>query len=200
MSDSGNRPIIVDGFYANPNAVVDVANRAVFDRSGRYSHFERSASFFPHNAIEMFEALLSCRIVIDSSWTAPRKSASVNGDTFNGTFYRVPRGASPPTHVHHDARDWIGIVWLGAAASASDGTAFYRHVATGATMTPYPVAPLGDEATRQDGADPSKWIQTDFVANRFNRLLLYAGRRYHRACISDPASRLCQLFTFNVVR
>ena len=200
MTEIDSPFFVVDGFYAHPNAVVDVANSASFDRSGTYAHFERTASFFPRNAIEVFESLLSRKIVIDQSWTAPRKSSSVNGDTFNGTFYRVPRGASPPTHVHHDARDWIGIVWLGRSASESDGTAFFRHIRTGATMTPYPVAPMGDEATQRDGADPSKWIQTHFIANRFNRLLLYEGRRYHGARISHPASRLCQLFTFNLDR
>jgi hypothetical protein len=60
------------------------------------------------------------------------------------------------------------------------------------------VARFGDEATRRDGGNFSAWIQTDYVADRFNRLLLYEGRRYHRACISDPGSRLCQLFAFNV--
>jgi hypothetical protein len=191
------RLIVVDNFYANPAAVVNVATHARFDRSGRYSHFERTASFFPRNAIEIFESLLSCRIRIDKSWTAPRKSSTVNGDTFNGTFYRVPESARSPTHVHHDGRDWIGIVWLGDSAPASDGTAFFRHRRTGATGASEPVAAMGDEATRRDGSDLTKWVQTHFVANRFNRLLLYEGRRYHRACISNPGARLCQLFSFN---
>jgi hypothetical protein len=198
MKEMDNRLIVLDGFYADPHAVVDVATRANFDRGGVYSHFERTASFFPRNAIEIFESLLLCKIRIDSSWTAPRKSSTVNGETFNGTFYRVPQGASPPTHVHHDGRDWIGVVWLGRSASECDGTAFFRHRITGATATRYPVAAMGDEATRRDGSDLSKWIQTHFISNRFNRLLLYEGRRYHRACISNPRDRLCQLFTFNL--
>lgn len=198
MIDMDNRLIVLDGFYADPEAVVNVANRANFDRGGTHSHFERTASFFPRDAIELFESLLHYKIRVDESWTAPRKSSTVHGKTFNGTFYRVPYDASPPTHVHHDGRDWIGIVWLGISASEHDGTAFYRHRKTGATATSCPVAPMGDEATRSDGADLSKWIQTHFISNRFNRLLLYEGRRYHRACISNPTSRLCQLFTFNV--
>ena len=190
--------IVVDGFYADPYAVVNAASRAIYDRGGLYSHFERTASFFPRNAIEIFESLVSHKIRIDKSWTAPRKSATVNGETFNGTFYRVPCGVTPPGHIHHDSRDWIGIVWLGMSAPECDGTAFFRHRKTGAPAANHPIAPLGDQATRCDGSDLSKWIQTHFVSNRFNRLLLYEGRLYHRACISNPANRLCQLFTFDV--
>lgn len=200
MPDIDKRVIVLDGFYPDPHAIVAVANRANYDRSGLYSHFERTASFFPRNAIEIFESLVSSKIRIDRSWTAPRKSWALNGGTFNGTFYRVPQGACPPTQIHHDSRDWIGIVWLGLSAPEQDGTAFFRHRVTGADGASYPAPDFGDEATRRDGTDLSKWIQTQFVSNRFNRLLLYEGRRYHRACISNPADRLCQLFTFDLER
>src|SRR5688572_5766046 len=126
MIEMDNRLIVVESFYSDPDAVVNVASHAKFDRSGPYSHFERTASFFPRNAVEVFESLLGCKIRIDQSWTSPRKSAIVNGGTFNGTFYRVPQGVSPPTHVHHDGRDWIGIVWLSRSAVEKDGTAFFR--------------------------------------------------------------------------
>ena len=85
--------------------------------------------------------------------------------------------------IHRDLTDYAAIVYLTPNANLDSGTAFFKHKRTGCEST-FGFDRL-DESTKKvvgaDSNDMSKWDMTDYVCNKFNRLIIFNGTRCHRS-------------------
>lgn len=99
-------------------------------------------------------------------------------------FRRSPAGQVEPTFIHADGMlgAWTAILYLNPDPPAGDGTAFWRHKATGAIES-------GDEAivdTAPDGGAPADWERWQTVPAAFNRLVRFPAAWWHsRALVAN---------------
>ena len=110
-----------------------------------------------------------------------------------------PAGQQEPHYIHTDTDmgAWTGILYLTPHPPAEDGTAFWRHRATGAIASP---ATTDDERTAEalQWRDDSQWERWAQVPAKFNRLLLFPAALFHsRALVGNygegEAARLIQI-------
>jgi len=112
------------------------------------------------------------------------------------------------TWIHADeGTSWAGIVFLTPSAPPSSGTALFIHKELGIESMPKAndELPLRIKEVHhivgRDSQDYTKWEQTDFISNRFNRLVLYRSNQFHAACNyfgdSLQDGRLIQTFFFD---
>ncbi|MDM5180397.1 hypothetical protein F2P44_14875 [Massilia sp. CCM 8695] len=177
--------IVTDDFYQDPLGVRAFALRQDFSVKGNYPGARTQA--FLHD--ELAAAIQSVVGLPITYW--PR-------DTYNGAFqFSV---ATDRTWVHADhTTTWSGVLYLTPNAPPSAGTAFFRHHQTGNETYP------ADDAQRRqcdtDAGVWDRWLVTDQIGNRFNRLILFRGQRFHcsRGHFGDTKEngRLFQTFFFN---
>lgn len=200
-----SRVIIVDDFYANPDAV-----RA---RGLQSRYADISPTDFPGYASKLsiesqslearFSELVGARLNIDSArftW---------------GGFRFITEESGKGAKVHADvAVDWAGMVYLTRGAPMNLGTAFYRHRKTGFETPPTDrqaralgyadASEFADEVIRPDMHDLSKWERVAHIAPLYNRLILFRGGEFYHAplggCGDSPeTARLTHIFFFNVI-
>ncbi|QBC32077.1 MULTISPECIES: DUF6445 family protein [Pandoraea] len=177
--------IVTDDFYRDPADVRDFALRQTFAVKGNYPG-ARTEAFVHDGVTSAIQDIVKSPITY---WPV---------DTYNGAFqYSVQRDI---TWVHADHTTvWSGVVYLTPDAPPTAGTAFFQHIETGFDLYP------DDDDQRQrcdaDAAAWERWEMTDRIANRFNRLILFRGRRFHASqghfgdCKEN--GRLFQTFFFN---
>jgi predicted NodU family carbamoyl transferase len=104
--------------------------------------------------------------------------------------------AKDRTWIHADSfNGWAAVCYLTPDAPLSSGTALYRWKETKEDMRTDNTAPY------YDGYDYTKWEMTDYIANKYNRIVLYRGNLYHASLdyFGDNLQngRLFQTFFFN---
>lgn len=200
-----SKVIIVDDFYAKPDAV---RNRALT------SHY---ADIMPTD----FPGYGS-KLTIESASLRDRFSeligAQLNVDSARftwGGFRFITEDSGKCSKVHADtAVDWAGMVYLTPDAPMSAGTAFFRHRETGFETPPTDrqaralgfadASEFDDKVIRRDKADMSKWDLTTRIGPTYNRLILFCGGLFYHApmggCGTSPeTARLTHIFFFNVI-
>jgi hypothetical protein len=185
--------IVVDNFYSNPEAMRKRALNMDFPSTG-YFPGRRTAPLMPPGVQATLEGLVGSRM---TRWT-----------NFHGSFQYTLENHS--SWVHFDEAHWSGLVYLTPDAPLDSGTRFYQHVETRLTEMP-----TEDDAKRlgvanadvlkalldDDKRNYSAWKVVDQVGNRFNRLLLFRGVRYHQSAeyfgTTLENGRLFQTFFFD---
>ena len=104
--------------------------------------------------------------------------------------------AKDRTWIHADSfNTWAAVCYLTPDAPLSSGTALYRWKET----KEYERA--DNNAAHLDGYDYTKWEMVDYVANKYNRIVIYRGNLYHASLDyfgnSLQDGRLFQTFFFN---
>lgn len=172
--------IIVDDFYNNPD---DVRALALSQEFTQQSHFPglRTKSFLNQAVKDVIQHLLHNVAGQVTNWH--------EGDGSTGSFeLALARDRSWIHTDHHNT--WAGVCYLTPNAPLSGGTAIYQYKATGAR--------IASELPAYETQDMTKWEMTDYVANRYNRLVMYRSDQFHNSLNyfgSDPHSgRLFQLF------
>ncbi len=94
---------------------------------------------------------------------------------------RSPLGQKEPHFIHTDVDmgEWSALLHLTAAPLAGDGTAFWRHLATGEIENGVP------HERSAEGQTTSGWKRWNFVRARFNRLIIWPAAYYHSRAIFD---------------
>jgi hypothetical protein len=198
-----NRVVIVDDFYANPDAVRTRALASAYanieptDYPGFASRLVLAADALKR----VFSELLGTDLYIDKlrfTWGGFR---SITVDT----------GSRPKVHAD-TAIDWAGMVYLTPGLPPSAGTALYRHRASGFMSPPTDrqaralgyadASEFEDQIIHPDKADLSKWEEVGRIAPVYNRLVLFrGGEQYHAplaGCgVSPGTGRLTHNFFFN---
>jgi hypothetical protein len=184
--------IVVDNFYPDPIEVRKQALKMDFAATG-YFPGQRSAPFMLPEVQSTLEGLVGSRM---TRWT-----------NFHGSFQHTLENHT--SWVHFDEAHWSGLVYLAPDAPLDAGTRFYQHVGTRLTEMP-----IEEDAKRlgvtnaevlkalldDDKRNYSSWKVVDQVGNRFNRLLLFRGVRYHQSAeyfgTTLENGRLFQTFFF----
>ncbi|MBP6189615.1 MAG: hypothetical protein KA440_11745 [Azonexus sp.] len=91
-----------------------------------------------------------------------------------------------------DFCDYVGVLSLSTTedipSSAVCGTSFWRHVPTGAEIAP------DSESVSQFFTTPdSSWEQTGLVQHRYNQLVIFSARAFHRIDLSGAGPRAIRL-------
>jgi hypothetical protein len=107
-------------------------------------------------------------------------------------FQFQPKEYEAKSFIHGDLCDWAAVLYLNKDCDGKPGTAFYRHKKTGLNTLPMG-AELMFAAIEQkvqpdnileplngDRFDPDKWDTRLVIPIRYNRLVLYNAKLFHR--------------------
>lgn len=180
--------VVIDDFLENPIAMRRFAMEQEFSVTGNYPGV-RTRSFKTAELKARFEKLVGARITY---WP----------DEYNGAFQWTD-GDTRQSWIHRDLTDYAALIYLTPNAPLDSGTTFYRHKWTG--LESVPEGDTRNEARLNDDSQRlSEWDVVDVVANKFNRLVMFNGRRSHMSTRyfgkGLETGRLFQTFFFNVER
>ena len=189
--------IIIDNFYTNPDVLLEFANTQEYSSDRKGGHFNRTRGLCDRldYLIPFLEKHTGMKVIKDKLW---------NPDSMNCSFYKINEVNA--SHIHHDWADWSGVLYLSKDLPASMGTQFYRHKESGDYAAfgenDLPIGMWKSDAGKvyDPRIDNDEFEPTDYVAHRYNRLVLFRGKLFHSACFPDGLTnkRLNLLLYFNV--
>ena len=181
--------IIVDDFYENPMEIRNmILNDVPFEVKGNYPGFRTKCLFDKKefsNMKERFENIIGKKIIY---W--PKD--------YNSSFqYATEEMAS---WIHRDNTEWSAVVYMTPNAPCNGGTNIYRHkilkIESDVEGGESEIKQMNDESRNYDN-----WELMDSVGNKFNRCILFKGKRSHKSGeyfgTNKETSRLFQTFFFN---
>ena len=177
--------IITDDFYQDPNAVRKYALSQPFEVSGNYPGL-RTKPYLPQDLKDSIQYIVFNAGGRITNWH--------ESSGYTGAFQICT--AKDRTWIHADSYNgWAAVCYLTPNAPLSAGTALYRWRETGAYFR-------NDNSTPHlDGYDYTKWDMVDYIANKYNRIVLYRGNLYHASLDyfgnNLESGRLFQTFFFD---
>jgi len=189
---AGTQVLVVDDFYADPQAVRAAALAGRYDAStayypGMHSGIDReeTAALFA-TLTRMFSLLGNVRAVTDSIWS-----------DFSIVTTPAAQMLAKQKHPHVDPVPLAGLVYLNDEYEV--GTGFFRHRPTGlATMVSLEDAKryqawldeFGEASQPETYAvgDDGPWERVYSLRGKFNRLVMYAGNAFHAIDMRDVAA------------
>ena len=194
--------IVVDDFLYNPNNVRAYALEQQFERLGGKNWPGRDSSQC-HGQDEMTQA---CSEVVGQQL--------VISDQIKCSYFRITKkGEHGSQHIHFDPNPglvWAGVLYLTPTFHPTAGTKFWKHKETGWETSPtteegakYGINSRDDMFNffNTEGKDESKWICTDNIGFKYNRLVMFNPFLWHSngdwfGTTYDDC-RLVQLFFFH---
>lgn len=181
--------VVMDDFLPNPDEVREFALAQEFTIKGNYPG-QRTKPFCTSEHKEIFERILGSKITY---WPT-------GDNSYNGAFqYTFGRHVS---WIHRDLTDYSALLYLTPDAPVDGGTLTYRHKELkierdSEAKSKDEIKQLNDDSSNED-----KWEKMDIIANKYNRLVIFSGRRSHKSNkyfgSSKQNGRLFQTFFFNV--
>jgi len=173
--------VVVDNFFADPDAVREFALNQEYTVKGNYPG-ARTESFATDSQKALFEKILGKKI---NYWP--------NG--FNGSFQYTT--GDQKSWIHRDMTDYSAIIYLTPDAPLNGGTRVYRHKESGLTYG------TGEDNVllNKSSGNEDDWDIIEEVFNIYNRCIIFDGRRSHKSAeyfgkdIND--GRLFMIFFFN---
>ena len=177
--------IITDDFYQNPDAVREYALSQPFEVKGNYPG-ARTKPWLPDDLKTSIQYIIMAAGGKVTNW--------FEDSGYTGAFQLCT--SADRTWIHADSfNTWAAVCYLTPNAPLSGGTALYRYKETGEEFR------ADNNAPYLDGYDYTKWEQTDYVANKYNRIVMYRGNIYHASVdyfgSNMLTGRLFQTFFFN---
>ena len=186
--------IVVDDFYGNPFEVRKFALQQEFNVTGGFPGF-RTKPMLNDTIKEAIEYVVA-------PWGGSVTDWFEDGHT--GAFQYTTE--EHHSWIHSDGgNSWAAVLYLTPNAPISAGTAFYRHKLTRLETFQQKTETPSEEDLKhpylRDYKDITKWELTDYVANKFNRLVLYRADLFHKSMDyfgkDKESGRLFQVFFFN---
>jgi glycosyltransferase involved in cell wall biosynthesis len=180
------RMFIVDNFYANPDAVRQLALTQVeFEEDIRWYKGKRSTrSYLPDGIKERFESIIGQKITRFEEYG------------MNGVF-QITTSKDPQVY-HYDGQEWAAMIYLTPNAPVQSGTRLHRSNITGARSRREPNV---EASFNGDFFDSTKFDTVDVAGNIYNRLVIMDASCIHSAGNyfgnSDETGRLIHLFFFD---
>jgi len=191
--------IVVDNFYSNPNAVREFALNAEYEQLGGRNW----PGLYEHGKEELTSMVSE---IVGQKLT----TKSCNKCSY---FRLTKEGEYGTQDIHFDPNPglvWAGVIYLTPTLHPTGGTKFWKHKQTG-----WEFAPIQQEAAQHgiqshedmvnffnvEGKDRSKWIETDNVAFKYNRLVMFNPFMFHSNGdwfgTTNQNARLVQLLFFH---
>ena len=194
--------IVVDDFLGNPDGVRAYALEQQFERLGGKNWPGRDSAK-SHGEEEMTEA---CSHVVGQQLVINPESRC--------SYFRITKmGEYGSQHIHFDPKPglvWAGVLYLTPTFHPTAGTKFWKHKETGWERSPTieEAAKYGINSDQDmvrffdtEGKDESKWICTDNIGFKYNRLVMLNPFLWHSNGdwfgTSHDNCRLVQLFFFH---
>lgn len=175
--------IVIDNFFKDPDAVRKFALAQEYPVAGNYPG-KRTKSFATEDMKQLFTQITG-------------KSIRYWPDGYNGSFQYTTQDMS--SWIHRDLTDYGAIIYLTPNAPLNSGTTFYQHKTL--QLDECPDAKLSDRLY-EDSRNYDAWDIVDQVSNKYNRLIIFNGRRSHSSTgyfgDSLTTGRLFQVFFFDV--
>ena len=194
--------IVVDDFLENPDGVREYALKQTYEYYGGRNWPGRDSAE-SHGEKEMTQA---CSEVVGQQLVIkPENKCS---------YFRCTQvGQHGSQHIHFDPNPgliWAGVLYLTPTFHPTAGTKFWNHKETG-----WDRAPTMEESKKYginshedmfnffntEGIDESKWICTDNIAFKYNRLVMFNPFMWHSNGdlfgTTHFDARLVQLFFFH---
>ena len=177
--------IIVDDFYSNPDVVREYALAQPFEVSGNYPGL-RTKPYLPDDLKASIQYIIQHAGGNINHW--------FEESGYTGAFQICT--AKDRTWIHADSfNTWAGVCYLNPDPPVSAGTALYRWKENKEYER------TDNNSPHRDGYDHTKWEMTDYISNKYNRIVLYRGNMYHASVDyfgdSLQNGRLFQTFFFN---
>ena len=175
--------IITDDFYSNPDSVRAYALSQPFEVKGNYPGM-RTKPYLPEDLKQAIQNIVY--------FAGGRVTDWMESSGYTGAFQVCT--AMDRTWIHADSYNtWAGVCYLTPDAPLSAGTALYRHKESGDYER--------KDVDHNEGYDYTKWDMVDYVANKYNRIVLYRGNLFHASVDyfgnNYENGRLFQTFFFN---
>lgn len=186
--------VVVDGFYAYPNAVRELALSLQYMGDERYFKGKRSVGKYLTDEIgRQFEILLNKKI---TKWDYE----------VNGCFQFCT--AEDLLVYHMDSQQYAAAIYLTPGAPVECGTGFFKSKANGIRQCPTREGFSEEDANDLIGAafsggflDKTNFELVDSVGNVFNRLVVWDAKLIHAASQyfgkTKESGRLFQMFFFD---
>jgi hypothetical protein len=194
--------IVVDNFYANPDAVRNFALNAEYEELGGRNWPGRD-SLYEHGKDELTSMV--SEIVGQKLITKPCNKCS---------YFRMTKEREYGVQdIHFDPNPglvWAGVIYLTPTLHPTGGTKFWKH-----KQTEWEFAPTQQQAIKHniqshedmvnffniEGKDRNKWIETDNIAFKYNRLVMFNPLQFHSNGdwfgTTNENARLVQLLFFH---
>lgn len=175
--------LVVNNFYTDIDDVRKLALSMEYNVTGNYPGL-RTAPFLTTSTQQVIQNLIRPHAGNVTDWMN-------NSTNYCGSFqicYKTDK-----TWIHADIHNmWSGVCYLFPNPPKNTGTGFYRHKETNQY---YYVD------NYHDGNTESDWELTDYIENKYNRLILFRGALFHKAHDyfgnTKDSGRLFQTFFFN---
>lgn len=185
--------ICVDDFYNDVDEVRKMALGMEFGVRGNYPG-QRTEPVFNQRVKDLINGIIRPYAGEITFWESE----------YTGSFqYTTQRDRS---WVHADqTTNWAAVIYLTPDAPLTGGTGLFRHKETGLEMAPRLEdgsynSTIMDEIYK-DSQDMTKWEMTNFIGNKYNRLIMYRGDIFHTSLDYFGRDmydgRLFQTFFFN---
>ena len=189
-NDSDNMSaIIIDDFYDNPMELREKVLNYSFEVKGNYPGFRTGCLLDQpefSNIKQRFENIIGKKIVY---WP----------ETYNSSFQYVTEEMH--SWIHRDATQWSAVVYMTPNAPCNGGTNLYKHKEL---QIEYDKDAKNDndiKTLNDDSRNYDKWELVDSVGNKFNRCILFKGKRSHQSGVyfgkNKETARLFQTFFFD---
>jgi hypothetical protein len=194
--------IVVDNFYANPDAVRNFALNAEYEELGGRNWPGRD-SLYEYGKDELTSMV--SEIVGQKLITKPCNKCS---------YFRMTKEREYGVQdIHFDPNPglvWAGVIYLTPTLHPTGGTKFWKH-----KQTEWEFAPTQQQAIKHniqshedmvnffniEGKDRNKWIETDNISFKYNRLVLFSPFLFHSNGdwfgTTNENARLVQLLFFH---
>tara|TARA_E500000305_G_C3913976_1_gene184720 strand:- start:29 stop:646 length:618 start_codon:yes stop_codon:yes gene_type:complete len=196
--------IVVDNFLEDPDGIREYALKQNFEMLGGKNWPGRD-SCKTHGVEEMTRA---CSEVVGEQLVVKKENKC--------SYFRVTKeGEYGKQHIHFDPNPglvWAGVLYLTPKFHPTAGTKFWKHKETGWEFTPteeegveYGIKSHNDmfEFFNTEGKNMSRWIETDNISFKYNRLVMFNPAMWHSNGDwfgnTYDNSRLVQLFFFHGV-
>ena len=185
--------VCVDNFYNDVDAVREMALSMEFGVTGNYPG-NRTVPVYNEDVKNLINKIIRPYAGEITYWQSE----------YTGAFQYTTQRDRSWIHADQTTR-WAGVLYLTPDAPLTGGTGLFRHKETGLEGAVRNADGSYNETVMneiyKDSQDMTKWEMTDFVGNKYNRLIMYRGDNFHTSLdyfgrdIND--GRLFQTFFFD---
>jgi len=198
--------IVIDNFYPNPRTLIKQARSREFVEPEDLVGWRTNKGLLADNINELIR--VKSGLVVETM-QMPQGTPYDNGTIFL-SFSTGVKKEIPGIHWDLPLNEMLCLVYLSDGIPCECGTSFYQHRKTGLENAPTAKDAKRLNSTKEQLASiiyrdqkfKNRFIETDRIAYRFNRAIIFPCRRLHAASKhfghNIRSGRLFQVFSFKI--